>query len=205
MHQSFYSVGMARDELVTALGGKTLGSLVPLEFLSHYALSLPAQYGMVCEDVRAQVEHLESLGSTLFFHARLRAPGWTEAGEKKKVSVEMALGYTEAEQIELLGPGENTRFYSDAIEAGGALTLHHVCCNQNNLEELRRTLPREGYPLYLEGGVNIGLLSTHFAYFDTRDKLGFWLEIAQYRYLGKHRPPGEAFISRLARLQRRFS
>ena len=56
----------------------------------------------------------------------------------------------------------------------------------------------------LPAWVNLGLLSTRFAYFDTRDHLGFWLEIAQYRLFGRHRPPTEAFITRLAGLQRRF-
>ena len=64
---------------------------------------------------------------------------------------------------------------------------------------------KNGYPLYLEGGINIGVLSTHFAYFDTRDELGVWLEIAQYRLLGRHTPPTEAFITRLANLQRHLS
>ena len=200
---------MAREEIVTALGGRSLGRLVPLDFLARFGLSLPAQYGMVCADVGAEVARLEALGSTPFFHAKLDAPGWTEAGQKKKVRVEMALGYTRGdqhdEQIELLGPGENTDFYVDAIPDDGALTLHHVCCNQNNIDELKWALPRAGYPLYLEGGVNAGLISTRFAYFDTRDQLGFWLEIAQYRVLGRHRPPTEAFVTGLARLQRRFS
>ncbi len=196
---------MARADIVSALGGTALGELVPLDFLSRFSLSLPAQYGMVCADVGAQRECLEAMGATPFFHAQMDAPGWTEAGEKKKVRVDMAMGYTEQEQIELLGPGENTRFYTDAIPDDGALTLHHVCCNQNDLGRLKQELPRAGFPLYLEGGIHVGLLSTHFAYFDTRDQLGFWLEIAQYRLLGRHRPPTEAFISRLARLQRRLA
>ena len=186
------------------LGGKTLKQLVPAKFLSCFNLSLPAQYGMVCADVSAEIDSLESLGCTPFVHATMDAPGWTERGEKKKVKVEMAMGYTDDGQVELLGPGVNTDFYRDAIPQDGALTLHHVCCNQNNLAELKKDLPRAGYPLYLEGGINIGLLSTHFAYFDTRDELGVWLEIAQYRLLGRHKPPTEAFITRLAKLQRRL-
>lgn len=201
---------MARKEIIAALGGRDFGGLIPEGFLARFKLSPPAQYGMVCADVGAEKARLESLGTTDFFHAHMEAPGWTEywqnaSGEKKKVKVEMALGYTDDEQIELLGPGENTSFYSDAIPDDGALTLHHVCCNQNNIEELKTLLPQAGYPLYLQGGVNVGLLSTYFAYFDTRDELGFFLEIAQYRLLGKHRPPTEKFVSRLARLQRRFS
>ena len=199
-----YTSLMAREEIIDALGGKDFSELVPEDFLAQFNLSSPAQYGMVCASVGAEVGRLESLGCTTFFHAHMDAPGWTELGEKKKVKVEMALGYSDDEQIELLGPGVNTRFYLDAIPEDGALALHHVCCNQNNIEELKKLLPEAGYPLHLEGGVNIGLLSTYFAYFDTRDELGFFLEIAQYRLLGKHRPPTEKFISRLASLQRRF-
>ena len=94
--------------------------------------------------------------------------------------------------------------YQNVIPADGALTLHHVCCMQNNIDELKQTLPAAGYPMYLEGGINLGLISTQFAYFDTCSELGFWLEIAQYRVLGSHKPPTEAFITRLAGLQRRF-
>ena len=195
---------MSREEIIEKLGGGDFGSLIPQAFLQRFDLSSPGQYGMVCADVAAEIAALEDLGATSFIHVNMGAPGWTEAGVKKKVSVEMAMGYTDGEQIELLGPGENTRFYLDAIPAGGALTLHHVCCMQNNIDELKQTLPAAGYPLYLEGGINLGLISTHFAYFDTRSELGFWLEIAQYRMLGRHRPPTEAFITRLAGLQRRF-
>ena len=193
---------MSHQAVVDRLGGRDLGELIELSFLEEFGLSRPGQYGMVCADVAAEISALEDLGCTPFIHAHMGAPGWTEAGERKDVRVEMAMGYTTDGQIELLGPGENTQFYRDAIPADGALTLHHVCCMENNIDALKQALPAAGYPLYLEGGVNIGLLSTHFAYFDTRERLGFWLEIAQYRLLGRHRPPTERFITRLARLQR---
>jgi len=195
---------MAREQIVKQLGGKDIDHLVDQFFLRKFGLSKPAQYGMVCADVAAEISALEKLGCTPFIHVNMAAPGWTEQGEARKVKVEMAMGYTGDEQIELLGPGKNTDFYSDGIPADGALTLHHICCMENNLDELKRALPAAGYPLYAEGGVNLGVLSTYFAYFDTRDKLGFWLEIAQYRVMGKHRPPTEKFISRLAGWQRRF-
>jgi len=202
---SSYNTPMPATDIITRLGGRSLCELIDPAFLGEHGLSRPAQYGMVCGDVAGEIRQLEALGATPFLHATMDAPGWTEQGRKKKVKVEMAMGYTGQEQIELLGPGVNTDFYRDAIPGDGALTLHHVCCMQNNLAQLKRQLPRAGYPLYLEGGINIGLISTHFAYFDTREVLGLWLEVAQYRVLGRHRPPTEAFITGLARLQRRLA
>ncbi len=190
---------------IEALGGSSLDQLLGEDFRQRFGLSRPGQFGMVCADVATHIERLEALGCTPFIHANMGAPGWTEQGERREVQVEMAMGYTGADQIELLGPGQGTRFYLDDIDPEGSLRLHHVCCFENNLAELKQRLPAAGFPLYLEGGINIGLLSTYFAYFDTRETLGFWLEIAQYRLLGRHQPPTEAFISRLARLQRRFS
>ena len=195
---------MSRQAIIDALGGTDLSALVDADFLGQFGLSTPGQYGMVSGNVPANIERLEGLGTTPFIYANMDAPGWTEQGEQKPVKVEMGMGYVGDQQIEVLGAGENTQFYTDAIPADGSLTLHHVCCMQNNILELKETLPAAGYPLYLEGGVNMGILSTYFAYFDTRERLGFWLEIAQYRLLGRHKPPTEAFITRLARLQRRL-
>jgi len=190
--------------IVERLGGTDLEQLVDWEFLHEFGLSTPGQYGMVSGDVAADIAALEALDSTPFIHVNMAAPNWTEQGELRDVKVEMAMGYTGDQQIEILGAGQGTSFYTDKIPADGALTLHHACCFENNIEELKARLPDAGYPLYLEGGVNLGVLSTYFAYFDTRERLGFWLEIGQYRLFGRHRPPTESFITRLARLQRRF-
>ncbi len=195
---------MSSQAIIDRLGGRNLEQIVPAQFRERFGLSVPGQYGMVCGDVAAEIRQLEALGSTPFLHAHMGAPNWTEQGVKKDVRVEMSMGYVGAEQIEVLGAGENTDFYTAKIPADGSLTLHHACCFENNIEELKQTLPAAGYPLYLEGGVNMGFLSTYFAYFDTREELGLWLEIGQYRLLGRHRPPTEKFITRLAGLQRRF-
>ncbi len=195
---------MSREAIVEQLGGTELSRLIDADFLNEFSLSTPGQYGMVTGDVASEIKALEALDSTPFIHVNMAAPNWTEQGEVRDVKVEMAMGYVGDDQIELLGAGQGTSFYTDKIPADGALTLHHVCCFQNNIAELKERLPAAGYPLYLHGGVNLGILSTYFAYFDTRERLGFWLEIGQYRLLGRHRPPTEAFITRLARLQRRF-
>ena len=195
---------MSRADIIRAIGGRDFDALVDPAFLRRLGLTRPAQYGVVCADVDGAVDILEDCGATPFLRANTPAPGWTERGEKKSVRVEMAMGYTEGEQIELLGPGENTDFYREAIPADGSMALHHVCCMQDNLDMMTKRLHAAGFPLVVEGGVNVGLISTRFAYFDTRDELGIWLEIARYRLLGRHAPPTEAFITRLARLQRRF-
>jgi hypothetical protein len=73
---------------------------------------------------------------------------------------------------------------------------------QNNLDELKHILPKNGFPTRVEGAIDVGIFSTKFAYFDTRDSLGIWLEIAQHRVLGKPAPPIRVFIARLALMQR---
>jgi hypothetical protein len=196
---------MTHEDVVTRLGGRDLSQLIDPYFLREFGLSKPGQYGMVCGDVSAEINALEALGCTPFIHAHMGAPGWTEQGQARKVKVDMAMGYTADGQIELLGAGVGTNFYSDVIPDDGALTVQHVCCFENNLDELKQRLPEAGYPLYLEGGINLGILSTYFAYFDTRELLGCWLEIGQYRFLGRPSPPTEKLITRLAGWQRRFS
>ena len=120
---------MSRQQIIETIGGRDFDALVPRDFLDHFGLVRPGQYGVVCADVGAAINALESLGATPFVHVRTNAPGWTEWGEKKKVGVEMAMGYSDGEQIEILGAGHNTQLYSETIPADGSIALHHVCCN----------------------------------------------------------------------------
>ncbi|MFT4614163.1 MAG: hypothetical protein ACI9NT_001307 [Bacteroidia bacterium] len=97
---------------------------------------------MVCGNVAGGIDALQQLGSTPFLHAHMNAPGWVEQGQSRKVKVELAMGYTGDQQIELLGPGIGTQFYTDTIPEDGALTLHHICCMQNDLARLQRRFGR---------------------------------------------------------------
>ena len=200
----YYTAEMAHEDIVDALGGKTLGELIPQDFLARFGLDYPVQYGMVCADVRAQADRLEELGASPFVHVSTAASGWKELGLSKDVILEMALGQSDDQQIKLSGPGHNTRFFADAIPADGSMALHHVCCMPDDLDELRRRLPLAGYPLYVEGGSRRGLLSGRYASFDTRDQFGFWLELVEYRFLGRKTSPAEGSTSSLARLQQRW-
>lgn len=196
----------AKREVLDALGGiPDLDDLVPADFLRRFDLARPSQYGIVCQDVRAGIDRLEALGAGPFLYAETHPPGWTEYGERKKVFAQMALGYVEHQQIELLGPGENTNLYKEKIPADGCFALHHVGIAQLGMSRVKPALTDAGYPPVVEIGLRIGpLYSVDVAYFDTRDELGFYLEILEFEMLGRHAPLTEKLISRIGRLQRPF-
>lgn len=193
-----------KQDVLAALGSvPDLGSLVAPAFLERFQLAAPMQYGIVCRDVPAGIRRLESLGAGPFLHARTRAPGWTERGERKAVVTDMALGYVEHQQVELLGPGEGTDLYAEKIPADGGFALHHVGIAQLGMHRIKPALAGAGFPAVVELGLKIGpLYSVDVAYFDTRDELGFYVEILEFTMLGKHAPMTEALVTRLARLQR---
>ncbi len=193
-----------KQDVLAALGGvPDLGSLIAPAFLKRFQLAEPWQYGVVCRDVPGGIGRLEALGAGPFFHARIRTPGWTERGERKPVVADMALGYVDHQQIELLGPGEHTDFYAEKIPADGSFALHHVGIAQLGMDRVKPALADAGFAPVVELGMRIGpLYSVDVAYFDTRGELGFYVEILEFAMLGKHAPLTEKLVSRLARLQR---
>ena len=136
-----------KEQVLAALGGiPDLAGLIPADFLSRFGLDTPTQYGIVCQDVRAGIRRLEVLGAGPFLYTEARPPGWTEGGERKSVRTQMSLGYVEHEQIELLGPGENTTLYREKIPADGSFALHHVGIAQLGLDRVHAALTAAGYP-----------------------------------------------------------
>jgi len=188
------------------LGCDDIAELVDPKFLQEFGLDTPGQYGMVCQDVQAQIAKLEALGAGPFVSAMMKMPNWKEYGEPKDAYADMALGYSNGQQVELLGEGKNIDLYKPAIPADGSIGLHHVCVFQENIVELARRLNNAGYVTAGSGYIGMkGLYSTTVRYLDTRDTLGIFLELVEYRMLGRHAPPGEKVISGLARIQRRFA
>lgn len=189
-----------------ALGGiADLGELIPADFRRRFSLGPATQYGIVCQDVRSGIEGLEAIGAGPFLYAEVHPPGWTERGERKRVLTQMALGYVEHQQIELLGPGENTDLYREKIPADGRFALHHVGIAQPEMSPAKTALTDAGFAPIVEIGMRIGpIYSVDVAYFDTRDELGFYVEILEFRAFGRHAPLGEALVSRLGRLQGLF-
>jgi len=196
----------SHESVMNQLGCSELRSLIAPEFLGEFGLDVPGQYGMVCLDVKAQIANLESCGAGPFLYATSKMPNWTERGEPKTACAELALGYSNGQQIELLGPGKNTRFYAERIPQDGSIAIHHACIFQNNTLECERRLNEAGFKTAAAGHIGVpGLYTTRIRYVDTRATLGFYLELTEYKLLGLHLPPGEKLISALAKLQARFS
>lgn len=196
---------VTHGNVLQLLGCDDLYNLVDRDFLAEFGLNRPEQYGMVCADVPVQQKALEALGCSPFLYAKTKGPNWQEWGERRDARIEVALGYSNGQQIELLGAGENTNLYQPAIPTGGGLALHHVCIFQNGLKALEGRLNRAGFVTIASGHIGVnGLYTTRFCYLDTRECLGFYLELAEYKTLGIHLPPTEALIGFLGRLQRRF-
>ena len=195
-----------KEDVLAAMGGvPDLDSLIPADYRARFELAEPMQYGMVCRDIPDKIDRLEALGAGPFVHGTVGLPGWRERGVARKVRNEVALGYCENQQIELLGPGTNTNHYVEKIPADGEIALHHVGIAQLGLRQSRRAFAAAGIEAVVELGMNIGpLYSLDVAYYDTRDELGFYVELLEFRSFGRHVPPGEGLISALGGLQRRL-
>jgi hypothetical protein len=195
-----------KDDVLAAMGGvPDLTRLLPASFRARFHLAEPMQYGMVCRDLPDKIARLEALGAGPFVHGKVGLPGWWEHGVARKVRNEVALGYCANQQIELLGPGTNTDLYAEKIPADGGFALHHVGIAQLGLAASRRAFAEAGIEAVVELGLRIGpLYSIEGAYYDTRDELGFYVELLEFRSFGRHVPLGEGLISAIGGLQRRL-
>jgi hypothetical protein len=195
-----------KDNVLAVMGGvRDLTDLIPAAFRERFQLAEPMQYGMVCRDMPDKIARLEALGAGPFVHGTVGLPGWKEHGVARKVRNEVALGYCEKQQVELLGPGSNTDLYAEKIPADGGFALHHVGIAQLGLAASRRAFAEAGIEAVVELGMNFGpLYSIDVAYFDTRDELGFYVELLEFRSFGRHLPLGEGLISAVGGLQRRL-
>lgn len=196
---------LTHEKVLEHMGCGDLPTLVDPEFLSAHGLSEPMQYGMVCADVDHHIQELEALGAGPFLRAHPDGPGWTENGIKKQVKIDLALGYSNGQQVELLGPGKGTHFYVDKIPENGSVALHHICTSQA-IDELEPRMNAAGFPTIIEQKTGIkGLLTMRVRYFDTLKALGFYVEVIEWRLFGRLVHPGEKWVTRLAKMQRRRS
>ena len=195
-----------KHDVLAAMGDvPDLTRLVPASFRTRFQLAEPMQYGMVCRDLPDKIAQLEALGAGPFMCAEVGIPGWRERGVARRVRNEVAMGYCANQQIELLGPATNTDFYAEKIPADGGFALHHVGIAQLGLAASRRAFADAGIEAAVEMGFKMGpFYSVDVAYYDTRDELGFYVELLEFRSFGRHVPLGEGLISTIGGLQRRL-
>jgi hypothetical protein len=176
-------------------------SILSEDFRARYGLAQARQYGIACQNVKAECATSEALGAGPFLPANIPAPNWVENGQPiNPCKLEFALGYAEDHQVEFLGPCNGTSFYSDALQ-GRENTLHHIGIYQNGSDEIEERLNKDGIKTAVTGGVVIGkLLGFEFKYFDTRDELGCYLELLDFRMLNGIQISVETPVKELARL-----
>ncbi|MEM7434343.1 MAG: VOC family protein [Myxococcota bacterium] len=159
-------------------------SRLPREFFYRHGLAFPQQYGIACRDVAECVRLAESLGAGPFLRARMNPPNWVERGERKRCTLEFALGYAQDVQIEFLGPGEGTQHYAAAL-TDTEVALHHVGIYQRGIDHIAERLEAEGYTTAVTGGLSLGAaLTIDFRYFDARKAHGLYLEVLDFKSFG---------------------
>lgn len=162
-----------------------LASQLPSRFRETYGLVVPQQYGIACRDVQRCCAIAESLGAGPFLMARIPAAGWHERGQPRRCTLELGLGYAGDTQVEFLGPGRGTDFYSSVLD-GAETRLHHAGIYQPGVARIGAQLIADRYPEAARGGVSLGRgLSFDYRYYDTRAELGIYLEILDFTWLGR--------------------
>ena len=156
------------------------------DFFYQLGLRFPQQYGIACRDVAACVKRAEAHGAGPFLHAQIPAPNWIERGKHVKgCQLEVGLGYAGDVQVEFLGPGRGTEHYSQAL-VDTDIAFHHVGIYQNAMPEVAPQLEHRGFGEVVRGGLQLGrALSIDFRYFDARKAHGLYLEILDFRVLGR--------------------
>lgn len=163
----------------------TLASQLPARFRDRYGLEKPQQYGIACRDVGRCCGIAESLGAGPFLVTRIPAAGWREHGQPRRATLELGLGYAGDTQVEFLGPGRGTDFYSSVLD-GAETRLHHAGIYQPGVARIGAQLVADGYPEAARGGVTLGRgLSFDYRYYDTRPELGIYLEVLDFSWLNR--------------------
>ncbi len=172
------------DRVLNELGLPRIEESLSREFFYRLGLRFPQQYGIVCSDVMDCVRRAEALGVEPFVHATLSPPGWTEGGERKSCSIEVALGYVGDVELELLGRGTGTEHYARAL-ATTDIALHHVGIYQSGVAEDANRLSAAGYPEAVRLGIRLGpALEIDVRYFDARAEHGLYIEVLDFSSFG---------------------
>ncbi|MBE9538574.1 MAG: VOC family protein [Proteobacteria bacterium] len=153
--------------------------------MSHPLKSItPFQLGLVVKDIDAAVkEHSEVYGIKRWYRTNIDRFDYYYKGKKRLLVLDIVVGYTGGTQIELIQvlEGEDNAYVELLLKEN--LPHNGVCVR--NFERKFEQLKALGYPELHHGTIYLkGLSKIRVAYFDTRESLGYILEIIEVKTLG---------------------
>lgn len=164
------------------------------------------QYGIAVRDMQEAFNVLEPVGFGPFLELKGRVWPWIERGQPRTFSGHIALAQRHGYEVELLGAGDGSTFYSEAIDPGGKFVLHHIGVLDHNLNRRERAFNESGFPTAVRGQVRVAwpALYVDFIYIDCRKESGIHVEFIDYRLFGLPWRPLPKANRLLARIQRRL-
>lgn len=137
-----------------------------------------AQIGIVVADLDLAVRGAEALGVMGSFRTHtMESASFTELvhrGERADMVIRVALNRS-APQIEFIEPVEGESVYREFLDAGSP-GLHHFGFVVADIEATTAALAAEGIEPVFHGRGYGDADGGAFAYFDTSDRLGYWIE-----------------------------
>lgn len=176
-------------------------------FCKKMGLNSIWQYGIAVRDMQEAINVLSPAGFGPFLELKGRVWPWDERGQPRTFRGHIALAQRNGYEVELLGAGEGSTFYSDAIDAGGRFILHHVGVLDHHVDEREREFILAGFPTAVRGQVRVAgpALYVDFAYIDCRSEIGLYVEFIDYRLFGIPWRPLPAANRLLARIQKQLT
>lgn len=141
------------------------------------------QIGMVAKNLEERIAKYEKVGIgpwkvNVDSQKRLGAPASNTRfrGELIDLDVRVAHCMLDGLELELIQPMDDKGPYAEHLRLHGEGYIHHLCIAADDNKELRKVMKAENCPSEWKGDVDPDL-GPSFEYFDTRDFLGFFIEI----------------------------
>ncbi len=167
-------------------------------FREEFQLPETHQLGCVVPSISPTAKQLEERGLPEFMISTGRLAVWRERGDSREFQATLGISYADDIQVELLEPGIGSDFYSQLLDDSDRVRLHHLGFFVLEMESYRAKLEAAGYPVYIEGKTDVGSLTVDFLYFDTLNKLGFFMELICWSHQGKAFIPEKEMFARMA-------
>ena len=146
------------------------------------------QVGAVVRNLKAAMEQFCSLGVgpfEVFVVDTDTLPGVTYRGKLANYGCEAAFAQIGPVQLELLEHKRGQSIYRDFLEEHGQ-GLHHLGVSISDRDAVRDELFRRGFESMQSGPILGKDKDGWFEYFDTREELGYILEILLWPDVGEH-------------------